>query len=92
MPTKGNGVSRIELYTEMKELRKESQMQYTAIAEFMGRSDACVSANARRLDEHETDLNALSDKIDALNTREKIWSGVNSVVGAVAVALWGTNR
>ena len=89
---KGNGVTRKEFYDEFLEARRESGMQYQAIAEFMGRIDACIAAHDKRLDVHRGALDDLDKKVDDANSRDKWWNGVNSFAIAVAAAFGFTQR
>ena len=75
-----NNIQRQEVYQELKELRRENTMQYSAIAEFMGKADARMGANAERLDEHEADINVLRNRTYA-------WNMANSMVAVIAGAL-----
>ena len=71
-------VGRADIWRELRAARQENHLQYVAIAEFMGRIDACVTANASRLNEHEDDIRGL-----------KILSGLAAAAGAVAGTIGG---
>jgi ABC-type transporter Mla subunit MlaD len=85
-------VTRQELYQELTEFRKEVNGQYMAIAEFMGRSQAILDAHATRMDCLDEDLENVNKRVDDANTRDKVWSGINTFIAGVAAVLAGTGR
>jgi len=84
---KGNGVTRKELYDELTATRQEINDQYRAIAEFMGRCDEKGTALEKRIDVHRDALDTLEAKVDAANSRDKWWNGLNTLAVAVATGL-----
>ena len=79
---KVNGVTRGEFYEKFMEFTRDSNMQYRAIAEFMGRCDERGDALEKRLDIHRKEL-------DTINSKVNVWGGGNTMLAVAAgVVAW----